>query len=112
MIFQPLKRSDRCKQLQSIESVENPGQANPGSRKSQGHLNAANSAQTSRAITDVAVASSPAITMVDQYCETGGYMRHVVKLVMFPIWSLIGGIVFIIFGGIAVIDYLADSGKS
>ncbi len=39
-------------------------------------------------------------------------MRHVVNLVMFPVWSIIGGCVCIILGCIAVIDYLVDSGKA
>jgi hypothetical protein len=38
-------------------------------------------------------------------------MRQAVNLLMFPIWSVVGGIIFIIFGCIAVIDYFADPGK-
>jgi hypothetical protein len=44
--------------------------------------------------------------------EVGGYMRQAVNLLMLPIWSIVGGVIFVIFGCIAVIDYFADPGKS
>jgi len=39
-------------------------------------------------------------------------MRQAVNLLMLPIWSIVDGVIFVIFGCIAVIDYFADPGKS
>ena len=45
------------------------------------------------------------------HMEVGGYMRQAVNLLMLPVWSIIGGIIFVIFGCIAVIDYFAHPEK-
>jgi len=44
--------------------------------------------------------------------EVGGYMRYVAKWLMFPVWSIVGGVIFVILGCIAVIDYFAEAEKS
>ena len=43
--------------------------------------------------------------------EVGGYMRRLVNLLMLPVWSIVGGIILVIFGCIAVIDYFGDPEK-
>jgi hypothetical protein len=43
--------------------------------------------------------------------EVGGYMRRVVNFLMLPVWSIVGGVIFVIFGCIAVIDYFGDPEK-
>jgi len=39
-------------------------------------------------------------------------MRYVAKWLMFPVWSIVGGVIFVILGCIAVIDYFAEAEKS